>query len=94
MAKAMNPRKPARDKRKSGAAAKRSASKRATRARKFAKSSAPGSGRVSARPSGGRAMAHARRVQATEPRMDAPAVVPEAPRVPPPLPVPIASFTF
>jgi hypothetical protein len=98
MAKATNPRKPARDKRKGGAAAKRTASKRATPARKFTTSAAHprGSARVIGRPSGGRTLPGARRSQ--EPStvsVGAPTPpAPEPPRTPPPLPVPIASFTF
>jgi len=97
MAKATNPRKPARDKPKGGAAAKRTAHKRATAARKFTTSSSPArrSARVVGRPSGGRPLAHARRSAGAA---GAPEIVvqspPEPPRMPPPLPVPIASFTF
>jgi hypothetical protein len=97
MAKATNPRKPARDTRKGGAAAKRTASKRPTQARKFSAgtSSRRGRTRVMGRPSGGRAPAGARRAQGAEVRAEVLAPpAPEPPRTPPPLPVPIASFTF
>ena len=97
MAKATNPRKRARDKRKGGAAAKRTASKRATQARKFTGGSSPRRGRtrVIGRPSGGRGLARAGRPAGAEPRQEVAAPPPpEVPRTPPPLPVPIASFTF
>ena len=99
MAKAMNPRKAARDKRKNGAAAKRTSGKRATQARKFTAASSPPAGRVSARPSGGRALDRSRRSQSPQVKAEVkreavPPSPPEPPRLPPPLPVPIASFTF
>jgi hypothetical protein len=95
MAKATNPRKPARDKRKGSAAAKRTASKRATRARKFSASSSHprGAARVIGRPSD-RALPRARRAQGSGTASVVMPSAPEPPRSPPPLPVPIASFTF
>ena len=128
MAKATNPRKPARDKRKSGAAAKRSARKSAARARKVSpgvrgKTARPRRpARVKTRPSSHRSRrsppkrsgaaangASARALPTVVNVSDkvvrvaklgkigkvAPKTpVIEAQRIPPPLPVPIASFTF
>jgi len=96
MAKATNPRKPARDKPKGGAAAKRTAHKRVTAARKFTTSAAPGRAatRVVGRPSVGRPLGPARRSASGLAADVVMPSVPEPPRTPPPLPVPIASFTF
>jgi hypothetical protein len=96
MAKATNPRKPAGDKRKHASAAKRRGRKRGARARKVTPTVRPARAR---RPSGGAkrsAAAGSRRAadKRTEARAPAVAPVPELPRMPPPLPVPIASFTF
>jgi hypothetical protein len=125
MAKATNPRKPARDKRKSGAAAKRSARKSAARARKVTagvrgKTARPRRpARVKTRPSSHRSRRSPPKrsgaAASGAPARSLPSVVSvsdkvvrvakigkvapktpviEAERIPPPLPVPIASFTF
>jgi hypothetical protein len=105
MAKATNPRKPSGEKRKDGAAAKRAGGQRVTAARKLTVATArPRSpARMSARPTNGLTRQAGPEVanggaQAIsgggEGERAEKVVVPEAERVAPPLPVPIASFTF
>jgi hypothetical protein len=102
MAKATNPRKPAGDKRKSGAAAKRNARKRPTQALKVsAKPARPVAARVIGLPRGAERLDPPpagkqgdARATAAQVAVLAPPPAPEPPRAPPPLPVPIASFTF
>jgi hypothetical protein len=89
MSKATKPRKPAKDNRKRAAAAKRPAAKSSPR-----KVRAKGaSQRLTHRPAAKRSRT-AMPVKPARTTQVAEAEAPEAPRTPPPLPVPIASFTF
>jgi hypothetical protein len=83
MSKATKPRKPVKDNRKRAAAAKRPAAKSSPR-------------KVRAKGASQRRMPPAKRPlkPARSAAQVVQAVVPEPPRTPPPLPVPIASFTF